>query len=205
MKSSPICNSICYCSPIGPMVAKLIRRRTGAFKDLDQRFHTSCHSGAPPISGLPEIGSVSAKSRLTPTFGAKRRRARCFETRTSCAPRHEGLVLRSERSERLEGPGSRPPSSASPQNDDLYDSNFGNTRLVLTGRAALQGLAAPGYPGCEHRHIPGMEGHHVGTISRNKPSEHVFETDKRRRVCRRKTQRIGQRHSKQANAILDGG
>src|SRR6516162_11261445 len=76
---------------------------------LDQRLHRSCHSGAPPISGLPEIGSVSAKSRLTPTFGAKRRRARCFETRTSCAPRHEGLVLRSEHSERLEGPGSWPP------------------------------------------------------------------------------------------------
>jgi hypothetical protein len=29
--------------------------------------------------------------------------ARCFETRTSCAPQHEDLVLRSERSERLEG------------------------------------------------------------------------------------------------------
>src|SRR6516165_12409389 len=43
---------------------------------LDQRLHRSCHSGAPPISALPEIGSVSAKSRLTPTFGAKRRRAR---------------------------------------------------------------------------------------------------------------------------------
>ena len=70
--------------------------------------------------------------------------------------------------------------------------------------SALKSIAfAPGRPRGENRHVGRVESHQISAIARGKPAEHLPQTEERRRMRRRKPQRVRQRNSEQANAIGD--
>src|SRR5262249_40488200 len=70
---------------------------------------------------------------------------------------------------------------------------------------ATESIVTSGNPSRKNLYVVRVEGHQVGAISGGKLAEHVLETKKGRGMRRRKSQRVRQWNSEQANAIPDGG
>src|SRR5437016_6234489 len=135
----------------------------------------------------PRSANICAKSRLEPTFGAA---SPSFETLATLAPQDEVLMLRSERSERLEAwiPGSRP--SASPRND-AYRMRAWNAAGEMERHAEIhQGSRMAPHRG-RHRH----DRDHTlctGTTGRSRFCRAAADREKARKGSRRGGGGVGQ-------------